>query len=104
MIAVFMIVSLLCGIEESLCLQAVYEPSSQKFIINTPTNTASKFWIGGAATSATVSLHLCLYIPVQGFIEWYRMPRSDGPMCDLLYPYLTASTTSQLPAVVFQDP
>lgn len=39
------------GIETS----AVYDPDSQEFIINTPTNEASKFWIGGAAQTAKIS-------------------------------------------------
>ena len=39
-------------------VQANYDASDECFIINTPTNTASKFWIGGAGTDATVS-HPC---------------------------------------------
>ena len=43
-------------LHEELLLQATYDASSQGFILNTPTNTASKFWIGGAGTSATVRM------------------------------------------------
>jgi acyl-CoA oxidase len=29
--------------------QAIYDKSTQEFIINTPTNSATKFWIGNMA-------------------------------------------------------
>lgn len=34
---------------------AHYDPATQEFIINTPNNAASKFWIGGAANTAKIS-------------------------------------------------
>ena len=37
-------------------LQATYEADSQEFIIHTPSDTASKFWIGGAAQHGKVRL------------------------------------------------
>lgn len=36
--------------------QAVYDSNSEEFVIHTPTETAQKYWIGGAADSATVSV------------------------------------------------
>lgn len=36
---------------------AVYDPSMQAFILNTPTDEACKYWIGGAAQHGKV--HLC---------------------------------------------
>lgn len=38
---------------------AVYDEESGEFVINTPCDTASKFWIGGAAQHGKVWL-LCL--------------------------------------------
>ena len=34
---------------------ATYDPTTQEFIINTPTNAASKYWIGGAAHTAKIT-------------------------------------------------
>ncbi len=36
------------------CLQAEYDEAAGEFVINTPSNTASKFWIGGAAQHGKV--------------------------------------------------
>lgn len=35
--------------------EATYDESSAEFVINTPTDTASKFWIGGAAQHGKVN-------------------------------------------------
>lgn len=35
--------------------QAVYDKASDSFVINTPDDTASKFWIGGAGQHGKVS-------------------------------------------------
>ena len=35
-------------------LQADYDEAAGEFVINTPSNTASKFWIGGAAQHGKV--------------------------------------------------
>ena len=36
------------------CLQATYDEQSGEFVIHTPRDTASKFWIGGAAQHGKV--------------------------------------------------
>lgn len=46
-------------IETCFCgRQATYDEDSGEFVINTPTDTASKFWIGGAAQHGKVRLSL----------------------------------------------
>lgn len=47
---------------ETICwLQATYDPQLGEFILHTPKDTASKFWIGGAAQHGKVSqLHAFL--------------------------------------------
>lgn len=37
-----------CWYLQGIETQATYDPSSQQFVIKTPQNEASKFWIGGA--------------------------------------------------------
>ena len=47
--------------------QAVYDKASDCFVINTPDDTASKFWIGGAAQHGKVrpssKAHAMLLLP-----------------------------------------
>ena len=38
---------------------AVYDEAAGEFVINTPTDTASKFWIGGAAQHGKVRVLPC---------------------------------------------
>lgn len=50
-----------CVVVASDCaamLQATYDKASECFIINTPDDTASKFWIGGAGQHGKVRLPL----------------------------------------------
>jgi acyl-CoA oxidase len=35
---------------------AIYDKQSQEYIINTPNDMAMKFWIGGAAKTATMAV------------------------------------------------
>ena len=44
-----------------LVLQATYDKGSDSFVINTPDDTASKFWIGGAAQHGKVGAVSFLY-------------------------------------------
>ena len=39
--------------------EAEYDASRQQFVINTPHDEASKFWIGGAAQHGKVCCHVC---------------------------------------------
>ena len=41
---------------------AVYDKQARQFILNTPNREAMKFWIGGAAKSATISMVFCQLI------------------------------------------
>lgn len=40
---------------------AVYDAATQEFVINTPSDEASKYWIGGAAQHGKVRLNLAVY-------------------------------------------
>ena len=35
---------------------ATFDPASDTFVINTPSESAMKFWVGGAAKSATIAI------------------------------------------------
>lgn len=41
-------------VTQAAWLQATYDKASDSFIIHTPDDTASKFWIGGAAQHGKV--------------------------------------------------
>lgn len=45
-------------------LQATYDKASDCFVINTPDDTASKFWIGGAGQHGKVRLESSLPRPL----------------------------------------
>lgn len=61
---------------------ATYHPATQHFLLHTPTDTAQKYWIGGAAQNATVAVvfaHLLIHSKPHGihiFIVPLRSP--DG--------------------------
>jgi len=65
---------------------AHYDPTTQEFIINTPEDLAMKFWIGGAAKSATMSVvwaQLMINGKSEGphvFIVPLRDPRTHQPL------------------------
>ncbi len=43
-----------CSNVQGIETTAVYDKSTQQFVFNTPSEQAMKFWIGGAAKSATI--------------------------------------------------
>ncbi len=38
-------------------MQAIYDKETGEFVIHTPSDTASKFWIGGSAQHGKVGCH-----------------------------------------------
>lgn len=56
--------------------QAVYDKASDSFVINTPDDTASKFWIGGAAQHGKVTPAPRL-MPCFSCLE-HKLSRSSG--------------------------
>lgn len=54
----------------SILTTAHYDPKTEEFIINTPTDMAMKFWIGGASKTATMA---CV------FAQLYIEGRCEGP-------------------------
>jgi hypothetical protein len=52
--------------EDFVCGQATYDTATQEFVIDTPNNLASKYWIGGAAQHGKVPEPACLSCIVTG--------------------------------------
>ena len=67
-----------------VCMQATYDADSQEFIIHTPADTASKFWIGGAAQHGRVRLQksmlLCCLHMSTGLAEVATSCAEDKPV------------------------
>ncbi|CAD8091328.1 unnamed protein product [Paramecium sonneborni] len=49
---------------------AIYDKDTQTFIINTPTDLATKFWIGATANLANMTLYLLNYILMANNMEF----------------------------------
>ncbi len=64
-------------------LQATYDKASDCFIINTPDDTASKFWIGGAGQHGKVRLESMLPRPWDQFgaILLSQLVQTDSYAC-----------------------
>ena len=58
---------------------ATYDPVNQEFIINSPTITATKWWIGLAGETATHTVALCQLVieEKQKGLHWFVVPLRD---------------------------
>lgn len=72
---------------------ATYDQVTDEFIINTPDDTAMKFWIGGAAKSATVSAVFANLI-ING--------KNEGPHV-FIVPLRDKKTYNVLPGIIIGD-
>jgi acyl-CoA oxidase len=72
---------------------ATYDQLTDEFIINTPDDTAMKFWIGGAAKSATVSAVFANLI-ING--------KNEGPHV-FIVPLRDKKTYNVLPGIIIGD-
>jgi acyl-CoA oxidase len=72
---------------------ATYDQATEEFIINTPDDTAMKFWIGGAAKSATVSVV---------FANLILNGKNEGPHV-FIVPLRNKKTYDVLPGIIIGD-
>lgn len=72
---------------------AHYDKTREEFIINTPTDLAMKFWIGGASKSATIAVV---------FAQLYIEGRCEGPHV-FLVPLRDKRIFDVLPGIIIGD-